>query len=58
MEFPEHLRSLRKEALLSQRELAEGIGIDFSYSSKSENGLVEPPSEIVLMNISKELAGV
>ena len=57
MEFPELLRSLRKEAQLSQRELAERIGVDFTYLSKIENRRVEPPSEAVLKNISKELAG-
>ncbi len=58
MEFPERLRSLRKEAQLSQRELAERIGVDFTYLSKIENGRVEPPSEIVLKNVAKELASV
>ena len=58
MEFPEHLRSMRKEARLSQRELAERVGVDFTYLSKIENGRVEPPSETVLKKIAKELAGV
>ena len=57
MEFPEHLRSLRKEARLSQRELAERVDVDFTYLSKIENGRVEPPSETVLKKIAKELAG-
>ena len=57
MEFPERLRSLRKEAQLSQRELAGKIGVDFTYLSKIENRRVQPPSEAVLKNISKELAG-
>jgi transcriptional regulator with XRE-family HTH domain len=58
MEFPEHLRSMRKEARLSQRELAERVGVDFTYLSKIENRRVEPPSETVLKKIAKELAGV
>ena len=58
MEFPEHLRSMRKEARLSQRALAERVGVDFTYLSKIENGRVEPPSETVLKKIAKELAGV
>ena len=53
MEFPERLRSLRKEAKLSQRELADRVGVDFTYLSKIENNRVEPPSETVL----KKLAG-
>lgn len=56
MEFSERLRSLRKEARLSQRELAEAIGVDFTYLSKIENRRVKPPSEAVLKKISAELA--
>ena len=56
MDFPERLRSLRKQAQLSQRDLAERIGVDFTYLSKIENGRVEPPSEAVLRSIAKQLA--
>ena len=56
MEFPDRLRSLRKQAELSQRDLAERIGVDFTYLSKIENGRVEPPSEAVLKGIARELA--
>ena len=56
MDFPERLRSLRKQAQLSQRDLAERIGVDFTYLSKIENGRVKPPSEAVLRGIAKELA--
>lgn len=58
MEFPERLRFLRKEAQLSQRELAGRIGVDFTYLSKIENGRVDPPSQTVLKNVAKELAAV
>ena len=57
MEFPEHLRSLRRSARMSQKGLAERVGIDFTYLSKIENKRVEPPSEGVLKNIARELAG-
>ena len=57
MPFPERLRELRKAARLSQRALAEKVGVDFTYLSKIENGRVEPPSESVLQRIAKELAG-
>ena len=57
MDFAERLRSLRREARFSQRELAEKIGVDFTYLSKIENRRVEPPSEAVLKRISVELAG-
>ena len=55
MEFGDRLRSLRKEARLSQRDLAERVGVDFTYLSKIENGRVEPPSETVLKRIADEL---
>ena len=56
MPFPDRLRELRRVARLSQRALAEQVGIDFTYLSKIENGRVEPPSEGVLQRIAKELA--
>ena len=57
MEFPERLRTLRKEAQLSQRDLAEKVGVDFTYLSKIENARIAPPSETVLKSIARELAG-
>ena len=56
MPFPDRLRELRRTARLSQRALAERVGVDFTYLSKIENGRVEPPSEGVLQRIAKELA--
>ena len=56
MPFPDRLRELRRAARLSQRALAERVGVDFTYLSKIENGRVEPPSEGVLLRIAKELA--
>src|SRR5437867_6888694 len=38
------LRELRRRAGLSQRELAERTGLDFSYISKIENGRLPPPA--------------
>ena len=43
--FGEYLRGLRKRAGLSQRDLAQRAGIDFTYLSKIENGRVDPPAE-------------
>ena len=57
MSFPDRLRELRRAARMSQRALAEQVGVDFTYLSKIENGRVEPPSEGVLQRIAKELAG-
>lgn len=58
MEFPQYLRWLRKEARISQRGMAERVGVNFTYLSKIENGRVEPPSEAVLRGIARELAAV
>ena len=52
MRFPERLRELRRLSRMSQRELAEKVGVDFTYLSKIENGRVEPPSEAVLKRIA------
>ena len=57
MPFPDRLRELRRSARMSQRALADQVGVDFTYLSKIENGRVEPPSENVLRRIAKELAG-
>ena len=58
MPFGERLRELRKEAGLSQRDLAERVEIDFTYLSKIENARVEPPSETVIRKIGYELSEV
>ena len=55
MGFGERVRQRRKELGLSQRALAEGSGIDFTYLSKIENGRMEPPSEDVIRRIAVTL---
>jgi len=42
--FGAMLRALRHQAGLSQRELAQRAGLDFSYISKVENGRLPPPA--------------
>ncbi len=42
--FGEMLRTLRQNAGLSQRQLAQRAGLDFSYISKMENGRLPPPA--------------
>ena len=44
MTFGEALRTLRREANVSQRELADQVGLDFSYISKLENGRLPAPA--------------
>ncbi len=43
-EFGAALREYRRNAGISQRELAERAGLDFSYISKVENGRIPPPA--------------
>jgi HTH-type transcriptional regulator, competence development regulator len=54
--FGEHLRGLRKRAGLSQRELAQQAGIDFTYLSKIENGRVDPPGEGTMRALASALS--
>ncbi len=56
MAFGERVRDLRKAQGVSQRDLAERSGIDFTYLSKIENGRMEPPSEDVIRRIAQELS--
>lgn len=53
--FGPRLRELRKQAGLSQRELAEKIGVSFTYLSKIESGVMPPPSEKVLGKLAEAL---
>jgi len=55
MNFGERVRELRKEQGMSQRELADRAGIDFTYLSKIENGRMEPPSEEVIRRVAGAL---
>lgn len=42
--FGAMLRALRQQAGLTQRDLAQQAGLDFSYISKLENGRLPPPA--------------
>ncbi|MFA5577644.1 MAG: helix-turn-helix transcriptional regulator [Tissierellaceae bacterium] len=53
--FGESLRQLRKDKRITQRELASKIDVDFSYISKIETGALEPPSEEIIIKMSKIL---
>ena len=54
--FGEYLRSKRKEAGISQRELASRISVDYSYISKLENDRLPPPSARTVVSIAEVLA--
>lgn len=51
MGFGEALRDLRQSAGLSQRELANKAGLDFSYISKVENERVPPPAADTIVKL-------
>lgn len=54
-EFGARLRELRKQASLSQRELANRVGVNFTYLSKIESGVMPPPSEKVILRLAEAL---
>ena len=53
--FGQTLRELRRSKKVSQRELAEKVGVDFSYISKVENDRLPPPAADTIVKICKEL---
>jgi transcriptional regulator with XRE-family HTH domain len=53
--FGEALREKRRDAGISQRELADKIGVDFSYISKVENGRLPPPAADTVVKICRVL---
>jgi len=60
MLFGEKMRGLRKAKNLSQRELADLVGVSFTYISKIENEKLDfgdYPSEELIGKLSKALGG-
>ncbi len=49
------LKTKRREADISQRDLAKQIGVDFSYISKVENDRLPPPSADTIVKICEIL---
>jgi transcriptional regulator with XRE-family HTH domain len=45
------LRELRRSKSISQRSLAEKVGVDFSYISKIENDRLPPPAADTIVKI-------
>jgi transcriptional regulator with XRE-family HTH domain len=50
--FGEIFREKRRAAGLSQRELADRAGLDFSYISKLENGRLPPPAADTIVRLA------
>lgn len=55
MEFGDRLRNLRLQNGLNQRELADEVGIDFTYLSKIETGKMSPPSQDTIRKLAEVL---
>ena len=55
MNFGEWLRERRKEAGISQRDLAEALHINHTYLSKIETSKMPPPGEETLRRIASAL---
>lgn len=53
--FGQTLRELRRSKSVSQRELAQKVGVDFSYISKVENDRLPPPAADTIVKICQEL---
>lgn len=54
--FGQRIRRLRKERRITQLELAERIGVDFTYVSKIENDrTTRPPAESTIRKIATVL---
>jgi transcriptional regulator with XRE-family HTH domain len=49
--FGQALRELRRSKDISQRDLAEKVGVDFSYISKIENDRLPPPAADTIVKI-------
>lgn len=55
MTFGERIRGRRKDHDLTLRELAEIVGIDFTYLSKIENDRAQAPSEETIGKLAMQL---
>ncbi|MFQ5812609.1 MAG: helix-turn-helix domain-containing protein [Anaerolineae bacterium] len=53
--FGQALRELRRSKDITQRNLAEKVGVDFSYISKIENDRLPPPAADTIVRICNAL---
>jgi len=53
--FGRKLRALRRSIGITQRELANRVGVDFSYISKLENDRLSPPAADTVLKICEAL---
>lgn len=55
MTFGRRIKELRLKKGLTQRKLAEQIGIDYGYLSKIESEKLPPPSDTVIVKLAEAL---
>ena len=55
MTFGQRLRELRKAKEITQRELADRVGISFTYLSKIEHSAMPPPRGKTIMALAHAL---
>jgi transcriptional regulator with XRE-family HTH domain len=53
--FGQILKEIRRSRNITQRELADNVGVDFSYISKIENDRLPPPAADTIGKISEAL---
>ena len=53
--FGEILKEIRRSKNISQRDLADKAGVDFTYISKLENDRLPPPSAETIIKLSEIL---
>ena len=53
--FGEKMKELRKAKRITQRDLAERVGVDFTYISKIENNKLTAPAEDTIRKIAEIL---
>jgi PAS domain S-box-containing protein len=57
LRFGERLRELRRLKGLTQQQLADRVGVSFTYVSKLETGALPPPREKTIVALTKALDG-
>lgn len=53
--FGQTLKEIRRSKNVSQRELADKVGVDFSYISKLENDRMPPPAAETIIKLAEVL---
>jgi HTH-type transcriptional regulator, competence development regulator len=53
--FGQLLKTIRRDKGVNQRDLADQVGVDFSYISKIENDRLPPPSAETIIKICRAL---